>query len=173
MLRRHTQIMGSHQELRGTVAQDPNQVTGVAVRWRGLCIKIMELLQQRWQQNSVFIVKTLFPPKIVRRELHRSSIHGRAETAKPLITENNGKRIKIWCDDHETWTSDDWNYIIRSGESSFMLFPKSGRVYVRRTLKKAYKSRMPGANCETWSQICDDLRSNIVVFCWSYNFFDW
>jgi hypothetical protein len=60
------------------------------------------------------------------------------ETAKPLITENNGKRRRRWCDDHETWTSDDWKYIIRSGEWFFMLFPTSGRVYVRRTPKKTY-----------------------------------
>ena len=29
------------------------------VHWRGLCLKIVELLQQRWQQKSVFILKTL------------------------------------------------------------------------------------------------------------------
>ena len=137
MLWRHTQIMGSHQQLRGIVAENPNQVKGIAVHWRGLCLKIMELLQQRWQQNSIFIVKTLFPPKTVRRELHRSNIHGKAETAKPLITENNDKRWKRWCDDHETWKSDDWKYIVRSHESS-MLFPASGRVCVRRTPKKTY-----------------------------------
>jgi hypothetical protein len=40
--------------------------------------------------------------KTVRRELHKSSIHGRAATAKPLITR------KRWCHDHKTWTSDNW-----------------------------------------------------------------
>jgi predicted transcriptional regulator len=29
------------------------------VHWRELCLKIVELLQQRWQQKSVFILKTL------------------------------------------------------------------------------------------------------------------
>jgi len=83
-------------------------------------------------------VKTLFPPKTIQRELHRSNIHGRAETAKPLITEHNGKRRKIWCDDYEICKSYEWKYIIRSDESFFMLFPASGRVYVRRTPKKTY-----------------------------------
>ena len=32
--------------------------------------------------------------------------------------------------------SDDWKYIVRSDESSIMLFPASRRVYVRRTPKK-------------------------------------
>jgi hypothetical protein len=30
--------------------------------------------------------------KKVRRELHKSNIHGRVASAKPLITENNAKR---------------------------------------------------------------------------------
>jgi hypothetical protein len=40
--------------------------------------------------------------KTVRRELDKSNIHGRNATAKPLITENNAKRRKRWCDDHKT-----------------------------------------------------------------------
>jgi hypothetical protein len=30
----------------------------------------------------------------VRQQLHKSNIHGRAATAKPLITENSAKRRK-------------------------------------------------------------------------------
>ena len=26
---------------------------------------------------------------------------------------------------------------------------------------------MPGSKCETWRRVCDDLGSNILVFCWS------
>jgi hypothetical protein len=46
--------------------------------------------------------------KTVRRELHKSNIHGRAAVAKPLITESNAQIIKWWCHDHKTWTSDNW-----------------------------------------------------------------
>jgi len=74
----------------------------------------------------------------VRRELHKSNVHGRTAIAKPLITENNAKRRKGWCDDHKVWTCDDWKYVIWSDESSFTLFPTSGRVYVCRTSKEAY-----------------------------------
>jgi hypothetical protein len=49
--------------------------------------------------------------KTVRRELHKSNIHGRAAILKPLITESNGSVHVIWSD-----------------ESSFTLFPTSGRV---------------------------------------------
>jgi hypothetical protein len=64
--------------------------------------------------------------KTVRRELHKSGIHGRAAIAEPLITENNAKRHKKRCDDYKTWSSDDWKYVIWSDESSFTLFPTLG-----------------------------------------------
>jgi len=46
--------------------------------------------------------------KTVRRELHKSNVHGRVAIAKPLITEHNAKKRKRWCDDLETWRSDGW-----------------------------------------------------------------
>jgi hypothetical protein len=66
--------------------------------------------------------------KTVRRELHKPNVHDRAAIAKPLITENNAKRRKRWCDDHKIWMSDDQKYVIWSDESSFALFPTSGRT---------------------------------------------
>ena len=53
-----------------------------------------------------------FSTKTVWHDLHKSNIHSRAAIAKPLITENNAERQKRWCDDHKTWMSDDWKYII-------------------------------------------------------------
>jgi transposase len=44
--------------------------------------------------------------KSVRRELHKSNIHGRAAIAKPLITESNAQMRERWCHDQRTWTSD-------------------------------------------------------------------
>jgi transposase len=46
--------------------------------------------------------------KTVRREIHKSNIHGRASIAKPLITENDVQTRKRWCHDLKTWTSDNW-----------------------------------------------------------------
>jgi len=95
-------IMGRRHKLSGTVAENQNQVKGIAVHWRGLCLKIIELLHQRWQQTSVFILKTV-STKTVWRELHKSNIRGRAAVAQPPITESKTKRRKRWCDDHKTW----------------------------------------------------------------------
>ena len=72
--------------------------------------------------------------------MRSSQIHhpGTAAIVKPLITEKNTKKQKIWWDDHKSWTFDDQKYVIWSDESYFTLFPTSGWVYVRRTSKEAY-----------------------------------
>jgi hypothetical protein len=44
---------------------------------------------------------------------------------------------KRLCDDHKTWTSDEWKYVIWSGDRPSWLFPTSGRVCVWRTPKEA------------------------------------
>jgi hypothetical protein len=79
--------------------------------------------------------------KTVRRELHRSNIHGRAAIVNPLITESNVQTRKRWCRNHKTWTSDKRKRVMWSYESSFALLPTSGRVYVWRTPKEAYNPK--------------------------------
>jgi transposase len=46
--------------------------------------------------------------KSVRRELHKSNIHGWAAIAKPLITESCAQMRKRWYYDYKTWTSNNW-----------------------------------------------------------------
>jgi len=48
------------------------------------------------------------------------------------------KDEKVWYDNNETWTSDDWKYVIWSDELFFTLFPTSGRVYVWKMPKEAH-----------------------------------
>ena len=98
--------------------------------------RIVSINHSRWQQNSVFILKTI-STKTVWQELHKSNIHGRTAIAEPLITENCTKRWKRWCDDHKTWPSDARKYVIWSDVSSFTL-PTSGLVYVWTSPKEAY-----------------------------------
>ena len=75
------------------------------------------------------------PAKTVWQELHKTKIRGTAAIVEPLITENSAKRWRRWCDDHKTCPSDD---IMWSDESSFTLFPPSGRVHVWTSPKEAY-----------------------------------
>lgn len=76
--------------------------------------------------------------KTVRRELHGAGYHGRAAIAKPFLSQINIERRKKWCNDHKNWTMDQWKNVVYSDESSFTLFPCSGRVYVWRQPKEAY-----------------------------------
>jgi hypothetical protein len=45
----------------------------------------------------------LVPTKSVRRELHKSNIHGGAAIAEPLTTESAARMHKQWCQYHKTW----------------------------------------------------------------------
>jgi hypothetical protein len=54
-------MMGGHCHLRETAAKNQNWEKGIVIDWRGLCLKFIELLQPRWQPNSIFILKTPFP----------------------------------------------------------------------------------------------------------------
>jgi len=90
------------------------------------------------QVGTSSLLEDLVCTKTVRRELHKSNVHGTAATAKPLTIEKDAKRRNRLCDDHKTWTSDDWKYVMWSDESSFTLFPASGRFYVWKTLKEPY-----------------------------------
>jgi hypothetical protein len=79
--------------------------------------------------------------KTVSHELHKSNMHGRAATAKHVITESNAQTHKQRCPiitikpGHQKTGNE---CVIWSDELSFLLFPTSGRVYVWRTPKEAY-----------------------------------
>jgi hypothetical protein len=109
--------------------------------------------------------------KTVRRELHKSNIHGRAAIAKPLITESNAQMCKRWCHDQKTKTIRQLETRVRwSDESSFTLFRTSGRVYLR--LQNS-QSGILGTNSETRGKFCGGLGSNIMVFVWSHYYPSW
>ena len=81
------------------------------IHWRLSCPKIIILLQQKCEQNSVPILKTLFPQKQSEKEHHKSSNHIRAAIVKLLINENKAIRRKR-CDDYKNCKFDDWKYVI-------------------------------------------------------------
>jgi hypothetical protein len=95
-------------QLRGSVAENQNELKETAVHWRGLCPKKLHTTAAKVTSELEIHLEDPVYTKIVRRELRKSNIHGRAAIVTPLTTENNAKRRKRWCDDHKTWTSDDW-----------------------------------------------------------------
>ena len=76
--------------------------------------------------------------KTVRRELHKSGFYGRAAIRKPLLSKTNVSKHLEWCRNLQNWSLEQWKNVIFSDESSFTLFPTSGRVYVWRQPKEAF-----------------------------------
>jgi hypothetical protein len=102
--------------------------------------------------------------KPVRHELHKSNIHGRAATAKPLITGSNVQMRKRWCHDHNTWISDKWK--CACDMVRWVVLPAVS--YIRKSvcyenLLGNLLSGMLGSNSETWERFCDGLGNNNMV----------
>ena len=76
--------------------------------------------------------------KTVRRELHKAGFHGRAAIRKPLLSKGNVAKRLEWCKNLQNWSLEQWKNVIFSDESSFTLFPTTGRVYVWRQPKEAF-----------------------------------
>jgi hypothetical protein len=132
------------------VAENQKWQKEIAVQSEGLFRKMTELLQHRWQQNRIFILKTV-STKTVRRELHKFNNHGIAAIPKPLITESNAQMRKRWCHDHKPWTSDNWKGVIWSDKSSLTLVPASERVYVWKAPKEAYDPKCLFLTVMVWA----------------------
>jgi anion-transporting ArsA/GET3 family ATPase len=102
--------------------------------------------------------------RTVQHELHKSSIHGKAATAKPLITESNAQVHKWWCHDHTTRTSDNCK-CLRDMIRRVVLHtvPYIRKHLCLENIQEILQSRMPGSNSETWGSFCNGLGSNIMV----------
>jgi hypothetical protein len=118
--------MGRQYQRRGTVGENQH--------WQRDCFEKSHNYCRRGDRISELNIhlEDTVSTKTVRRELHKSNIHGRAAIAKFLITESNAQVCKWWCQ-----TTGNAR-VLWSDESSFKMFRTSGRVYVRRTFKEAY-----------------------------------
>ncbi|MBJ5103535.1 hypothetical protein JGF61_23265, partial [Salmonella enterica subsp. enterica serovar Agona] len=102
--------------------------------------------------------------RTVRRELHKQHIHGRATIAKPLVSLMNMKRRLQWCQEHKTWTAEQWKHVLFSDESMFTLFPTTGCVYVWRTPAEAYNPRLPPSSSEAWGRFHNGLGHDLALY---------
>lgn len=72
-----------------------------------------------------------------RRILHKHDYFGRIGKRKPFISEiNRQKRLK-WCKEHKFW-NEEWDNIIWSDESRFLLFGNDGQQWVWRKPHEKY-----------------------------------
>jgi hypothetical protein len=95
------------------------------------------VLQHRWQQDWIFILKTLFPQK-----LSDMSFTNPTSTVGLQVLNLWLQNVMLRCVNNGVMTIKPGHQanvcMLWSDESSFMMFPTSGRVYVLRTPKKAY-----------------------------------
>jgi transposase len=102
--------------------------------------------------------------KTVRRAFHKSSIHGRAVIAKPLITESNAQMRKRWCHDDKTCTSGKRKRARDMGRWVVLhAVPYIGKSLRLENTHGNLKSGMPRSNSDTRGRFCDGLGSDIVV----------
>jgi transposase len=76
--------------------------------------------------------------RTIRRTLHSKNIYGRKAVKKPLISEVNRKKRLFWCHAKKNWES-EWDKIIFSDESRFLLFQNDSNDWVWRTPEERYK----------------------------------
>jgi transposase len=73
----------------------------------------------------------------VQRTLHNEGFFGRAGKRKPLVSEVNRKKRLEWCKTRKNWDL-EWNNIIWSDESRFLLFQNDSHHWVWRCPHEKY-----------------------------------
>lgn len=70
--------------------------------------------------------------RTVRLRLCEVGLNGRVAAKKPMLRLYNITRRLQWARDHADWTTDDWERVLWSDESKFVIWTNSGRRWVRR-----------------------------------------
>ncbi|CAD6197620.1 unnamed protein product [Caenorhabditis auriculariae] len=111
------------------------------------------------RSDGKFFLNSPSPPSVstVKRRLNAAGIMGRRPVKKPLISEKNRAARVKWAKEHLNWTRQDWNKILWSDESKFLLFGSDGIQWVRRPIGSRYhpKYQLPtvkhgGGSCMVW-----------------------
>lgn len=72
-----------------------------------------------------------------RRVLHKYDYFGRVGTRKPFVSEVNRKKRLKWSRERANW-DEEWNTVIWSDESKFLLFQSDGKRWVWRRPHEKY-----------------------------------
>src|SRR5438445_10291395 len=64
-----------------------------------------------------------------RRILHKHNYFGRIGKRKPFVSENNRQKRLKWCRERKFW-DEEWDNIIWSDESRYLLFENDGQQWV-------------------------------------------
>lgn len=72
-----------------------------------------------------------------RRILHKYDYFGRIGKRKPFVSENNRQKRLKWCRERKFW-NEEWDNIIWSDESRYLLFENDGQQWVWREPHEKY-----------------------------------
>lgn len=75
----------------------------------------------------------------INRRLLKKNLKSAVAARKPLLTKKNRKARYDWCKERLTWSTEQWNLVLFSDESSFQLF-SNRPVRVRRLPSEKYNS---------------------------------
>ncbi|GBB85332.1 hypothetical protein RclHR1_01190008 [Rhizophagus clarus] len=101
---------------------------------------IKEDRQQSLEEITKKISECLLSPvsnNTVRHVLHSEGYFGRAGKRKPLVSEANRKKRLAWCRERKEWDT-EWDTIIWSDESRFLLFQNDAHHWVWRKPHEKY-----------------------------------
>ena len=73
----------------------------------------------------------------LRRYLHKLKVYGRIGAKKPFVNAANRMKRLSWAKKRKNWI-DEWEKIIWSDESRFVVFGGDGKRYVWRTIYEKY-----------------------------------
>ena len=74
----------------------------------------------------------------IRKRLLRSGLRGCKAKKKPKVSEKQRKARIAWAKEHLNWTSEDWDKVIFSDESTFTIQNHAGNNFVRRRPHEAF-----------------------------------
>ena len=91
-------------------------------------------LCEEWRHSTGVKVST----STIRKRLLRSGLRGCKAKKKPKVLEKQRKARIAWAKEHLNWTSEDWDKVIFSDESTFTIQNHAGSNFVRRRPQEAF-----------------------------------
>lgn len=109
---------------------------------------ILRLAREDPRRTAVDIGRELVTPgksqpsvRTIQKRLQAAGLHGRRPVKKPFVSEKNKKARIAWAKEHLTWTRQQWNSIIWSDESKYLMFGTDGISWVRRPTGTRFSPR--------------------------------
>ena len=93
----------------------------------------LDEITEKFNQASIVSVSS----STIKRALHDEGFYGHAGKRKPLVSEANRKKRLEWCRTRKDWDS-EWDTIIWSDESCFLLFQNDAHHWVWRCPHEKY-----------------------------------